>query len=76
MLVSAAFVQGRVRHVDVAASVEICGAQVVHVASRANANVVLHVLSVARVLIRVVGEQELVCFSSDAEGLCRLLRVS
>lgn len=63
----AALVEGWVGNVDVASCVEVGGAFEVNYALGADADVVLYVLGVARVLVRVVRVQHLVGVSINSE---------
>lgn len=67
--VLASLIEGRLGDVDVATSVQFCVAHEVNDALWAHADVGLYVLSVARVLVRVVREQHVVGLTVNTEWL-------
>ena len=66
-LILAPLVKGRFRDVDIATSVLVGGADVVNDTLRADADIVLHVLAVARVLVGVVRVQHVVSLACHSE---------
>lgn len=71
--VLAPLIERRRSNIDVALLLKFSVALKVDAAAGADANVVLNILSVARVLVRVVRQQEVVGFLSDTEWLITLL---